>query len=130
MLKKFLTKVVGDPNEKELKRLQPLVEEIDGLEERFTRMDNDEFNGMTQQFRQRIIGETTELREALAAAEGEYASVAGTDEQRFARIEVERIRKELLDEEQEILDEMMPEAFAAVREAARRTIGLRPMTCS
>ena len=125
MLKKFLTKVVGDPNEKELKRLQPLVEEIDGLEERFTRMDNDEFNEMTQQFRQRIIGETTELREALAAAEGEYASVAGTDEQRFARIEVERIRKELLDEEQEILDEMMPEAFAAVREAARRMIGLR-----
>ena len=99
MLKKFLTKVVGDPNEKELKRLQPLVEEINGLEERFTRMDNDEFNGMTQQFRQRIIGETTELREALAAAEGEYASFAGTDEQRFARIEVERIRKELLDEE-------------------------------
>ena len=35
------------------------------------------------------------------------------------------IRKELLDQEQEILDEILPEAFAAVREAARRTIGLR-----
>ena len=65
------------------------------------------------------------MRDALAAAEGEYAAVAGTDEQRFARIEVERIRKELLDQEQEILDEMMLEAYAAVREVARRTIGLR-----
>ncbi|MDE0462719.1 MAG: preprotein translocase subunit SecA, partial [Caldilineaceae bacterium] len=125
MLKKFLTKVVGDPNEKELKRLQPLVEEINGLESRFERMDSAEFKEMTEEFRQRIVSETTELRDALAGAEAEYAAVAGTDEQRFARIEVERIRKELLDEEQEILDEMMPEAFAAVREAARRTIGLR-----
>ena len=125
MLKSFLTKIVGDPNEKELKRLQPLVEEINGLEERFTRMDNDGFKEMTQQFRRRISDETTELRDALAAAEAEYAAVAGTDGQRFARIEVERIRKTLLDEEQDILDEMMPEAFAAAREAARRTIGLR-----
>ena len=125
MLKSFLTKIVGDPNEKELKRLQPLVEKINGLEERFTRMDNDGFKEMTQQFRRRISDETTELRDALAAAVAEYAAVAGTDEQRFARIEVERIRKTLLDEEQDILDEMMPEAFAAAREAARRTIGLR-----
>ena len=125
MLKSFLTKIVGDPNEKELKRLQPLVEDINGLEERFTRMDNDGFKEMTQQFRRRISDETTELRDALAAAEAEYAAVAGTDEQRFARIEVERIRKTLLDEEQDILDEMMPEAFAAAREGARRTIGLR-----
>ena len=125
MLKKFLTKVVGDPNEKELKRLQPLVEEINGLEERFARMENDQFKQMTLTFRERLISETTGLRDALASAEGEYAAVAGTDEQRFARIEVERIRKELLDQEQEILDEILPEAFAAVREAARRTIGLR-----
>ena len=125
MFKKFLTRIVGDPNEKELKRLQPLVEEINGLEGRFRQMDNDGFKEMTQQFRQRLISETTALRDALAAAEGEYAAVAGTDEQRFARIEVERIRKDLLDDEQAILDEMMPEAFAAVREAARRTIGLR-----
>ncbi len=125
MLKKFLTKIVGDPNEKELKRLQPLVGEINGLEERFARAENDQFKEMTQQFRRRISDETADLRDALTAAEGEYAAVAGTDEQRFARIEVERIRKELLDQEQEILDEIMPEAFAAVREAARRTIGLR-----
>ncbi len=125
MLKKVLTKIVGDPNEKELKRLQPLVEEINGLEERIARMENDQFKEMTEQFRRRISDETTGLRDALAAAEGEYAAIAGTDEQRFARIEVERIRKELLDREQEILDEEMPEAFAAVRETARRTIGLR-----
>ena len=126
MFKKFLTKIVGDPNEKELKSLEPLVEEVNDLEEIFKQKDNDEFKEMTQQLRQRLIDETTDLREGLAATEAEYEAVAGTDEQRFARIEVERIRTELLDEEQAILDEMMPQAFAAVREVARRTIGLRP----
>ena len=93
-------------------------------------MENDEFKEMTQQFRQRLFSETTALREALAAAEGEYAAVAGTDEQRFARIEVERIRKELLDEEQAILDEMMPEAFAAVRERPDARSACANMTCN
>lgn len=125
MFKKFLTKIVGDPNEKELKRLEPLVEEINQLEGRFAQMDNDELRALTQEYRQHIQDETAELRERLAEAETEYEAVAGTDEQRFARIEVDRIRQALLDEEQEILDEMLPEAFAAVREAAKRAIGLR-----
>ena len=125
MLKRVLTKIIGDPNEKELKRLQPLVGEINGLEERCARMEGSGFKELTQQFRERIMNETAASREALAAAEADYAAVAGADEQRFARIKVDRIRKDLLDEEQTILDEVMPEAFAAVREAARRTIGLR-----
>ena len=49
----------------------------------------------------------------------------GTDEQRFARIEVDRIRKEILKAEEDELEEILPEAFAAVREASKRTIGLR-----
>ncbi len=52
-------------------------------------------------------------------------AVLGTDEQRFARIEVERIQREILKLEDEVLKEILPEAFAAVREASKRTIGLR-----
>jgi preprotein translocase subunit SecA len=51
--------------------------------------------------------------------------VLGTDEQKFARVEVDRIKKELRKEEEEILWEILPEAFAAVREASKRTTGLR-----
>ena len=49
----------------------------------------------------------------------------GTDEQKFARVEVERIKKDLRKAEDEILWEILPEAFAAVREASKRTTGLR-----
>ncbi len=52
-------------------------------------------------------------------------AVLGTEEQKFARVEVDRIKKEMLDIEKGILDEILPEAFAAVREAGKRTLGMR-----
>ncbi len=79
---KLLTKIVGDPNEKELKKLQPLVDDINDLEPEFQALSDEELKEKTVEFRQRL-------------AEGEE------------------------------LDDLLPEAFAAVREAARRTLGQR-----
>ena len=66
-----------------------------------------------------------DLRADQEAAEEAYLAVLGTDQQRFARIEVDRIKKDMLAIEGEVLDEILPEAFAAVREASKRTTGLR-----
>ena len=71
-----------DSNEKELKRLQPLVDEINALEPEFVRLSDDELRAKTDEFKTRLK--------------------AGSS-----------------------LDELLPEAFAAVREAAKRTIGQR-----
>jgi preprotein translocase subunit SecA len=65
------------------------------------------------------------LKEELARAEEEYLAVVGTDQQKFARLEVDRLKKEILEIEDSVLTEILPEAFAAVREASKRTIGLR-----
>ncbi|HAL62205.1 MAG TPA: preprotein translocase subunit SecA [Chloroflexi bacterium] len=82
MFKNILTKVVGDPNERELKRLEPIVEEINALESKFERLTDEELRDKTTEFKGRL-----------------YAG--------------------------ETMDELLPEAFAAVREASKRTIGLR-----
>ena len=71
-----------DSNEKELKRLQPLINRINELEPEFEKLSNDELRAKTDEFKSRYK--------------------AGS-----------------------LLDELLPEAFAAVREAARRTIGQR-----
>ncbi len=78
----FISRFIGDNPERELKRVQPLVDEINSLEP--------EFVGLTDL---QLRDKTTEFR-------GRY--LAG-----------------------ETLDELLPEAFAAIREAARRTIGQR-----
>ena len=125
MFRKLMTAIVGDPSAKIVKRYQPTVEEVNHLEPRFEAMSDDELAALTAEFQTRIQAATAPLREQRAVAEQQYLAVLGTDEQRFARIEVERIRKEIISTEQDELDEILPEAFAAVREAAKRTIGLR-----
>jgi preprotein translocase subunit SecA len=125
MFRKILTAIVGDPSQRELKRMQPMVQRINELEKTFEAKSDNELQAMTQEFRRRIAEGTTALREDLAEAEEEYLAVAGTDNQRFARIEVERVQKEVLKREGQILNDILPEAFAAVREASKRTLGLR-----
>jgi preprotein translocase subunit SecA len=125
MIRKIYYAITGDPNEKVLKRLRPIVEEINALEPKFAAKSVDELQNMTAEFRRRIWEATAPLREELASAEEEYLAVLGTDEQKFARVEVDRIKKEIRAIEEDELDAVLPEAFAAVREASKRTIGLR-----
>ncbi|MCB0072175.1 MAG: hypothetical protein KDE20_11985 [Caldilineaceae bacterium] len=125
MFKKIYYAIAGDPNDKAIKRYEPIVEEINALEPEFERKSSDELRAMTTAFRSRIEEETVDLREDLHAAEREYLDVLGTDEQKYARVEVDRARKALLDAERATLDEILPEAFAAVREAAKRALGMR-----
>jgi len=81
MFKKLFSGL-GDSNEKQLKRLQPIVEQINGLEPELQKLSDDELRAKTDEFRGR-------LKDGAS------------------------------------LDELRPEAFAAVREAAQRTIGQR-----
>jgi preprotein translocase subunit SecA len=82
MLLNVLTKVFGSKNERELKRLQPLVERINALEPEFKAMRDDQLKALTPKFKERI-------------------------------------------EQGEPLDDLLPEAFAAVREASSRTLKMR-----
>jgi len=125
MFRKMYYKVVGDPNEKILNRFRPIVDEINELEPAFEKKNDGELRAMTADFQARIQDVTAELRDELEEANQEYMDVLGTDEQKFARAEVTRVRRELLKAERSALDEILPEAFAAVREASKRTTGLR-----
>ena len=125
MFRKLWNAIAGDPSSKVIKRYQPIVEEINALEAQFEAKSDDELRAMTAEFKAQLHAATEPLREELTVAQQEYLSVLGTDEQRFARIEVERIKKAILKVEEEELNAILPQAFAAVREASKRTTGLR-----
>src|SRR5438309_8398198 len=78
-----LTKVLGDPNAREVKRHLERVADTNQLEPLLEKLNDDELKAKTAEFRQRL-------------------------------------------EQGEALDDLLVEAFAVVREAARRTIGMRP----
>jgi len=78
-----LTKIFGSKNERELKRIAPLVDQINSLEAEIRSLSDAELAGATARFRERLDRGAT-------------------------------------------LDELLPEAFAVVREASVRTLGMRP----
>ncbi|NDJ19243.1 preprotein translocase subunit SecA [Myxacorys almedinensis] len=85
----MLKSLLGDPNARKVKKYQPLVAEVNLLEEEIQALSDDELAAKTAEFKQR-----------LATAKNE-------------------------NEEKQILDDILPEAFAVVREAGIRVLGMR-----
>ena len=97
MINTLLAKVIGTKNERELKRLQPQLVEMNGLEPQMQVLSDEQLGAKTPEFK-------AEVAQALEGLEGE-----------------ERERAEA-----EVLERLLPRAFAVVREAARRTLNMRP----
>ncbi|MGA9243419.1 MAG: preprotein translocase subunit SecA [Silvibacterium sp.] len=97
MIGKALTKVFGTNNERVVKRLLPRVQTISALEPEMQQLSDDQLRAKTVEFRARIA----------AALEG----IEDADERAAA--------------EKQVLDEILPEAFAVVREAGRHAVNMR-----
>jgi len=128
-----------DSNEKQLKRLASIVTRINELEPDFERLDDAELRGKTAEFKVRLAEATAEIRQRLTETHRELEESKqrlNKAQQEFEKEEenahckrlqdrVDQLEKELREVENKVLDELLPEAFAAVREAARRTMGQR-----
>src|SRR4030042_1039072 len=128
-----------DSNEKELKRLRPYVEETSELEPDFQKLTDNELKAKTAEFKSRIAEYIASIQPALEAAQKELTDAKEclanatfgmemdeADKQcQRAEEKLKQVEKERLGWQREALEEILPEAFAAVREAASRTIGQR-----
>ena len=110
MFKNLVKKVFGDPSEREVKRVQPVVNQINALAPEFERMSDDELRGQTDAFRVTIAERVGSLRDDLAAARDAWLHEPDTNEQIQLRLEVQRLDKELRQAEAEAMDEVMPRA--------------------
>ena len=99
MLKSFVKIFGGDPNRKTIEQYGGIANEINALEEQFESLSDEALRAKTDEFKDRIA----QL----------IGNIEGLEE------------KEQFKAQQEALEEILPEAFAAVREASKRTIGLR-----
>jgi preprotein translocase subunit SecA len=104
-----LGKVFGTKNEREVKRLQPRVGAINAFEPEMQKLSDDQLRAKTAEFRARI-------QERLSS----IADEPDADPDR--RKEIEKERSVVL---KAVLDELLNEAFAVVREAGRRVLNMR-----
>src|SRR5919106_1653964 len=120
----IIKKIVGTKNDREIKRIRPYVDEINRLEGEFERFSDDELRGKTDQFKKRLHEAIAESRKSYEEVNAELAA-GGGDQREELKTRLDEIDKEIRETESVVLDQILPEAFAAVREASRRTIGLR-----
>jgi preprotein translocase subunit SecA len=125
MIKNIFYKVTGDPNDREIKRLQPLVQEINALEPDYVKFSDEELALKTEEFRTEFGQAVADKRRELEELNSALANEAEDDYRRQLEDQVKERKTELLKLEQETLNDLLPDAFAAVREAANRAIGQR-----
>lgn len=119
----FFSKLFGgSKSDKDVKRVQPLVDEINKVFASLQSISNDELRNKTQQFKQRIQDHiqaiTAEIAEKKAAAEQHPDAELHAREAIYQ--EVDQLIKKRNAQIEEVLEQILPEAFAVVKEAARR----------
>src|SRR3981081_1738072 len=121
--------VFGTRHDRERKRVQPIVDEINEQYARLQNISEEELRGQTERFRARIRDVTTGI-EARIARRRDSNRVA-TDPVEREQIDNELsgvdgrggVEAELRTAIAAVLDQLLPEAFATVREAGRRPVG-------
>jgi preprotein translocase subunit SecA len=129
MLKRVISAVVGSRHEREARKIQPVVDAINEHYERLSGVSDDELRAQTARFREIIRERTAELEARIAELKERKRStkdptdrervdneLSGADGRGGAEGELRKLTRDLL-------DELLPEAFATVREAARRLLG-------
>ncbi|MGH8009936.1 MAG: hypothetical protein ACREQ3_23325, partial [Candidatus Binatia bacterium] len=125
MVTALLRRIFGSQNDRELKRLRPLIAEINRLEPEFTALGAEALRAKTDEFKDRIRTATDILRARLEEVRAQALRSEEREEREQLKEEGDTLEKELRQAEAEVLDELLPQAFAAVREASRRTTGMR-----
>ncbi|MGY8943400.1 MAG: preprotein translocase subunit SecA, partial [Flavobacteriales bacterium] len=112
---------VGDKQQKDLKILQPVVDDVNTFETAFSKLSNDALRAKTTEFKTRIKTATKEFDDTVAALE-EEAIKADIDRQEDIYAEIDALKDEAYTVSEATLLEIMPEAFAVVKETAKRFV--------
>jgi preprotein translocase subunit SecA len=119
----FLSKLFGgNKSEKDVKKITPQVGKINEFFAQYQSLSNDELRNKTQEFRQRIQQYLSVIDEQIKSKQttAEELSVEAINEKDIIYQEVDKLKKDRDKQIEEILQELLPEAFAVVKDTARR----------
>ncbi len=115
----FLTKLFGNKSQRDLKEITPYVEKVKAVYPSIKELSNDELRGRIDAIKQRIQdyvaderAKVNSLREGIDGKE--------LEEREAIWAEVDKIEKEITDKMEVVLEEVLPEVFAIVKDTARR----------
>jgi len=110
---------VGDKQQKDLKVLKPIVEEVRSYEEKLKQLSNDALRNKSAEFKN-LIAEATKSLEAEIKTLEENAITAHIDAKEGIYTEIDQLKDKVYEASEKILNQIQAEAFAVIKETARR----------
>ncbi|MDP2883916.1 MAG: preprotein translocase subunit SecA [Ignavibacteria bacterium] len=119
----FFKSLFGSKHERDIKSLWPIVAEIKSHEQVLRDLTDDQLKGKTAEFRQHIEEATGETKAEIANLQASLKEDIPFSERESIYNDLDGLNKQLDATIQETLDEILPEAFAVVKETCRRLVG-------
>lgn len=121
VLDKILSAFLGDKSERDIKKIRPIVEQTLEEYDKLADLSNDELRAITGELRKKINDfiepETKEIQELKAKAESDDTSV---NERELIFDQIDKTEQEIDDKIETVLNQILPKAFAVMKETARR----------
>ena len=122
LLNSVLKAFVGDKAKKDVKELQPLVDEINKAYEHIKDLDHDALRDKTAEFKSRIADSIKDINDQIEGLKSEVKSSDDIDRNEELYAEIDRLEDEAYQITEKTLNELLPEAFAVVKSTAQRFV--------
>ena len=122
MLGKILKLFVGDKSKKDLKLINPIIEKIHSFEQGMSSLSNDELRAQTNEFKNQINNSIAEINSQIDKIKKEIEEVTDFDKKEGLFGQIDKLNEEAYNVSEDILNEILPKAFAVVKETAKRFV--------
>jgi preprotein translocase subunit SecA len=120
IINSILKAFVGDKSEKDVKAIQPLITKVKSFESALQALSHDELRAKTAEFKAKIQQARAEKDAKIIALKLEAEQTEDIDAREDFYAEIDTVEKEAYEISEKVLNEILPEAFAVVKETARR----------
>ena len=119
---KSLSKLFGTKSDRDLKEIQPIADKAIAAFPKLANLSNDQLRAKTAEFKKRITDFSSKEINQIAEIKNKIDSDASMDVESKEMLyeEIDELEKKITKNNEEVLDEILPEAFAVVKETAKR----------
>lgn len=111
---------VGDKSKKDIKEIQPIIEQIKKVEPAISKLSLDELRAKSDEFRSIIQNAQKDIQTEIDTLQLEADATNNIDEKESLYKRIDDLKDKSYEEERKTLDKILPEAFAVIKETARR----------
>ena len=122
LLDSIIKTFVGDKTKKDLKQISPLVDKINQYQKDFESLNHDKLRKKTEEFKSRLFDKNKMLFDKVDLLKKEVETIHDLDEKENLYKEIDKLSENIQENTDIFLNEILPEAFAVIKETARRFV--------